>query len=76
MRPRVLEEEAGHSFARARTSGSRPIQMDGSGRPSQFLAQAGNSFPGPWPGCGLGAESRGVCERLMGRGPHFPGWVE
>ena len=76
MRPRVLGEEGGRGFDRARTPGSHPIQMDGFGRPSRLLAQAGNSFPGPGPGCGLGAESKGARERLMGHGPHFPGWAK
>ena len=76
MRPRVLGEEAGRGFDRARTPGSRPIQMDSFGRPSRLLAQAGNSFLGLGPGCGLGAECRGACEPLMGHGPHFPGWTE
>ena len=76
MRPRVLGEKADRGFDRARTSGSRPIEIDGSGRPSRLLAQAGNSFPGPGPGCGLGAESKGARERLMGHGPHFLGWAK
>jgi hypothetical protein len=48
-----LREVVERGFVRPETSRSRQIEMDGSRSPDQVSTQAGRSFPGPGPGCGL-----------------------
>jgi hypothetical protein len=48
-----LREAVERGFVRPEISCSRRIEMDGSRTLDRVSAQAGRSFPGPDPGCGL-----------------------
>jgi hypothetical protein len=48
-----LREAVERGFVQPETSRNHRIEMDGSQSPDRVSAQAGRSFPGPGPGCGL-----------------------